>query len=84
MGTREYPNITRVQIEARANREYPKVARVQIAARATRALWDRCGVVRYIIPFGDSRALFSLHLLFLLDHRRISDTVRVKHFNNSN
>ena len=34
-------------------------SRVQIAARATRALWDRCGVARYIILFGDSRTLFS-------------------------
>ena len=59
---------TRVQIEARANWEYPKVVRVQIAACATCALWDRCGVARYIIPFGDSQALFSsflVHLIFM-------------------
>ena len=84
MGTREYPNITCVQIEACANWEYPKVAHVQIEAHATRALWDRCRVAQYIIPFGDSQALFSLNLLFLLDHHRISDTVHAECFNNSN
>ena len=30
----------------------------------TRALWDTSGVARYIILFGDSRTLFSLHLIF--------------------
>ena len=49
---------------ARANSSTCKLgsirkSRVQIAARATRALWDRCRVARYIIPFGDSRTLFS-------------------------
>ena len=66
--TWEYLNITHMQIEACANWEYPKVVHVQIAACATCALWDRCGVARYIIPFRDSQALFSsflVHLIFM-------------------
>ena len=35
----------------------------------TRALWDTSGVARYIILFGDSRTLFSLHLTFLHHYR---------------
>ena len=33
------------------------------------ALWDTSRVARYIILFGDSRTLFSLHLTFLHHYR---------------
>ena len=44
----------------------PAIHQIMISRKSpnARALWDTSGVARYIILFGDSRALFSSFLIF--------------------